>query len=299
MPKRPNTFIVGAPKSGTTSLFHYLKQHPLVFTTMPKEPHYFATDLPGSRFVKSEEAYQYLFRNARNHHQVLCEGSVLYLYSKEAIANIKRYNPEAKLIVMFRHPVDLIYSFHSELVYGREESEGDFAKAWQLSLQRKQGRMLPEFNREPRLLFYDEVAKHGEHLERLLMHFPKDQVHIIFFDEFKNHTEDAYRKLLAFLGLPFYPINLDPLNENKQYRHEGLANFVQRPPAFLLKPYLRTKKLLGIEHRYFGFREPILKANTIMAQRQELSTVLRQSIMEAYASDMKKLSVLTGHEWPM
>jgi hypothetical protein len=293
---RPNTFLVGAPKSGTTSLFHYMRQHPHIFVTTPKEPNYFATDLPGSRFVKTEQAYDYLFKDA-NDHQVRCEGSVLYLYSKEAIANIKRYNPDAKLIMMFRHPVDLVYSFHSELVYGREESEHHFEKAWKLVESRKQGQMIPPSNREPRLLFYDEIAKHGEHYERVLSQFPKEQIHLIFFEDFREHTEEAYKNVLAFLDLDFCPVNLDPVNENKQHRNEHIANFVQRPPAAILKPYLEIKKWLGLEHRYFGFREPILKANTITAERKDLSEELQERILESYRSDMQKLYTLTGHEW--
>jgi hypothetical protein len=293
----PNAFLVGAPKSGTTSLFHYLRQHPNIFATTPKEPNYFATDLPGSRFVKTEQAYHYLFKDAKDHHHVRCEGSVLYLYSKEAIANIKRYNPDAKLIMMFRHPVDLVYSFHSELVYGREESEADFAVAWQLIEVRKQGRMIPKTNREPKLLYYDDIAKHGEHYERVLSSFPEKQIHVIYFDDFKENTEGEYKKVLSFLGLPFHLVNLDPVNENKQHRNERIANFIQRPPSVLLKPYLRMKKLLGFEHRYFGFREPALKANTVVAQRESLPGELKERILESYQSDMQKLYSLTGRSF--
>ena len=121
-------------------MFHYLSQHPHIFTTHPKEPNYFATDLPGSRFVSSENAYHYLFKNALPHHKVLCEGSILYAYSKEAMANIQAFNPKAKLIIMLRHPVDLIYSFHSELLYGLEEEKENFEGAWNLIPLRKQGK---------------------------------------------------------------------------------------------------------------------------------------------------------------
>jgi hypothetical protein len=295
MTKQPNTFIVGAPKSGTTALFHYLSQHPLVFSTNPKEPHYFATDLPGSRFVTDLQTYGGLFKKARDHHQVLCEGSVLYLYSKEALTNIKAFNSSAKLIAMFRNPVDLIYSFHSELIYGREESEEDVEKAWHLTPLRKQGQAIPRLNREPKLLFYDEIAKYGEQLERLLSLFPETQVQVIFFDDFIQNTEAVYKKVLTFLGLPFHPVDLNPINENKQHRNPWIADFIQRPPSFLLNPYLKTKKLLGLQNTHLRLRQPFLQANTLTVKRKLLNVELQEKILQVYASDIEKLSKLTGH----
>ena len=61
---RPNFFIVGAPKCGTTALSEYLREHPNAFLCQPKEPHYFATDFPTHRYVTKEEAYLKLFREA-------------------------------------------------------------------------------------------------------------------------------------------------------------------------------------------------------------------------------------------
>jgi Sulfotransferase domain len=294
MTQQPNTFIIGAPKSGTTALFHYLSQHPQVFSTHPKEPRFFATDLPGSRFVTDLKHYTNLFKDAQPQHQVLCEGSVFYLYSQEALANIKSFNPGSRLIAMFRNPADLVYSFHSELLYGREESEPDFATAWGLSSLRKQGQSIPKHNREPKLLFYDDIAKHGHHLERLLGLFPEDQVLVIFFDDFAKNTEATYQQTLEFLGLPFHAVDLSPVNENKQHRNPRFADFIQRPPPFMLTPYLKAKKWLGLDGKYLNLRQPFLQANTVITKREKLSPELRQKILEAYEPDITKLARLTG-----
>ena len=76
MTARPNFFIVGAPKCGTTALSHYLRQHPRIFFSLPKEPHYFATDLPRYRMVTHEPAYLEYFRGAGPQHTAVGEGSV-------------------------------------------------------------------------------------------------------------------------------------------------------------------------------------------------------------------------------
>ena len=66
---KPNFFFVGAPKCGTTSIAYYLSQHPNIFISNPKEPHFFEEEIP--RGIKSLKAYESLFSNAKNHHKVV------------------------------------------------------------------------------------------------------------------------------------------------------------------------------------------------------------------------------------
>ena len=61
----PNLFIIGAPKSGTTSLYQYLKSHPNIFMCTPKEPHYFSDDINNISIVKTLNEYQALFHKRR------------------------------------------------------------------------------------------------------------------------------------------------------------------------------------------------------------------------------------------
>jgi hypothetical protein len=88
--KRPNFFIVGAPKCGTTSLSEYLRSHPNVFMSSPKEPHFFATDLypRNPEGIDSVAAYLQLFTDARDQHQVVGEASASYMFSDAAIPAI-------------------------------------------------------------------------------------------------------------------------------------------------------------------------------------------------------------------
>ncbi len=244
--KKPNFFIIGAPKCGTTALFQYLSEHPNVFACEPKEPHYFATDIPGMRTINTEKAYFDLFKDSTEKHLAIGDASVFYMYSKEAVSQIKELEPKAKLIVMLRNPVELVHSMHSQVVYSRDEHELDFEKAWDLIPLRKRGEALGKLTRDPKTLFYDEIGKLGEQLERVFSIFPKEQVMVIFFDDFKKDTAGIYKKTLDFLGLPFYQANLDPVNQNKKQRLQWLANFTERPPEILVKPYLQVKKMLGL-----------------------------------------------------
>ncbi|SRR6056297_999156 len=135
--KKPNFFIIGAPKCGTTSLYYYLKDHPDIFMAEPKEPHYFSTDFSDKfRKVLTREDYLNLFKEAKKY-KAVGEGSTEYLYSKEAVPNILKFNSEAKFIVMVRNPIELVISLHQELFVEMNENIEDVEKAWDLQEKRR------------------------------------------------------------------------------------------------------------------------------------------------------------------
>ena len=82
---KPNFFIIGAPKSGTTALYQYLSSHPNIYMCTPKEPHYFSNELNGVAFVKTLDEYQNLFKGKNKNHKIIGEASVWYLYSENAL----------------------------------------------------------------------------------------------------------------------------------------------------------------------------------------------------------------------
>jgi hypothetical protein len=113
----PNFFIVGAPKSGTTALHTYLGMHPEVFMG-PKEAHFFAPDVR----IEPLDSDKYFegFVGAEGK-ACIGEASVFYLYPEKAAAAIHEFNPNAKIIVMLRNPVDLLYSLHSQFQFDQLE----------------------------------------------------------------------------------------------------------------------------------------------------------------------------------
>src|SRR5258706_10449866 len=107
----PDFFIVGAPKCGTTAMNDYLGQHPDIYMA-PKELHYFGADLKIKDKI-SESAYLQYFKNAGNK-KILGEASVWYLFSGTAAKEIKNFSPDAKILIMLRNPVEVVYSLHSQ-----------------------------------------------------------------------------------------------------------------------------------------------------------------------------------------
>jgi hypothetical protein len=122
--RKPDFFIVGAPRSGTSSMMNYLEEHPDIFMARPPgdEPHFFGTDLSAPWSIADERSYLSLFDDAKDEIRA-GEKSVSYLYSKRAAVEIKEFQPSAKIIIMLRNPVDVIYSIHGLRFYlGHENS---------------------------------------------------------------------------------------------------------------------------------------------------------------------------------
>ena len=138
----PDFVIAGAPKCGTTALYEYLRDHPQVFMTTPKEPHYFAKDLYSPHYITEESKYLRLFDSAPKE-AVRGEASVHYMFSNCALDNLLHHNPEIKIFILLRNPVELFRSWHAQLVYNGEEDIQDLEAAWGAQAARAEGRNLP------------------------------------------------------------------------------------------------------------------------------------------------------------
>lgn len=290
---RPTFFIVGAPKSGTTALDSYLADHPLIHMARPKEPHYFATDLPRYRDVSTESDYVRLF-DTRGEKRIGGDASVFYLYSKEAIPLIKRFDAAAKLILMVRNPVDIVHSFHSQLLFGGDEEIKSFAEAWNATAARKSGERVPKHCRARELLYYDEIALLGSQLERVLAEFPREQVHVIFFEDFAAGTGQEYRKVLEFLRVPDDGRTDFPrVNANRRHRL-GITPLINRTAGWLRAPVGMIKRALAIEE--IGLIDRLRAWDRVYEDRQPMSAELKRSILSAYASDIALLARITNRD---
>jgi hypothetical protein len=284
---------VGAPKCGTTALSEYLRRHSNVFMSDPKEPHYFALDMPGYRAVWTEQEYLDLFRSAAARQRRVGEASVFYLYSRDAAIQVAAFAPEARIIVMLRNPVELVASLHSQLLYSRDEDVRDLRTAWRLRDSRKRGDGVPRHCRDGKVLWYDEVARMGEQLERWRRHFPAAQLKIIFFDDFTADAGRVFREVEAFLDIQDDSRDEFPrVNERKRHRLGAIADFTERPPVSLVRLAQASKKIIGIEH--LGILSAIRRLNKAYIPRVEIDGGLKREICEAYRDDVRKLSSLTG-----
>ena len=290
MAARPNFFIVGAPKCGTTALFEYLRPHPRIFMSPVKEPHYFATDMGAYPAIKTLAAYTALFAESTPEHLAVGEASVYYLRSSTAVLNIHDFNPEARIIAMFRNPVDMVYSLHAQLLYVAEETEADFETAWRLQAQRSRGFEVPSTCREPLLLQYGQVGQFGSQAKRVLSIFPPTQVKLILYDDFAANPGSVYAEVIEFLRIPHDGRTTFPrINESKRARLDWLRMFSRRPPPVLHAAVRGLKRAVG-EERISAIKKRIVALNTVRERRPPLNPKLRAELVAHFSEEVALLS---------
>lgn len=284
---KPNFFIVGAPKSGTSALYEYLRHHPNVFMPLRKEPNYFATDFPENcRGVRSLKEYLHMFKPAKEHHPAIGEASASYLSSKEAIRNIHTFDNKSRIIAMVRNPIDLSHSYHGQLCFSLDEDIEDFETAWRLQKRRKKGLDIPELCLNPDFLQYSEYAMLGRQIQRIVQYFPKKQVITIVFDDFKADTIGIYKSVLEFLEIPHDGRTVFPkINVRKTSRFKFISRIIKRPPSFLFPVRNALKKLLGRKSNLVARKissllsKPLKRKDLSMEFRRELASFFKEDVM--------------------
>jgi len=291
--RRPDFFIVGAPKSGTTALYENLRRHPEIFMPELKEPHFFGTDLKSPDFIRDERAYLSLFDGARGARRA-GEASVWYLYSERAAAEIKEFEPSARIIIMLRNPVEMIHSLHAQRLYSGNEELESFEAALEAEAERKKGLRLPPRAYPVEGLFYREVAKYSAQVRRYLSAFEREQVHVILFDDLRQSPPRVYREACEFLGVGARLPEQDAraINPNKRARSKTLRNLLRHPPPLVRAA---TKALMPLPLRE-RVRKGLKGLNTKYEQRRPMSAQCRERLRAELAPDVERLSELLGRD---
>jgi len=283
---KPNFFILGAPKCGTTSVAHWLNGHPEIFMSPEKEPHFFNTD--DKQLITTLDAYENLFQGACSRHRAVGEASVWYLSSAEAVPNILLYQPEARFIVMIRNPVEMAPALHAEMLLSGHENVDDFSTAWALQTERLHGRRLPALCWARRRLLYGEICSLGRQFQRLLSLAPGNRVLPVLLDDIVENPRREYLRVLDFLkvvddGRVQFPI----MNRARKPRWPRFAR--------MLFVFTELKGRTGIN---FNLRlsAKLHAANIVDASRPALSPEMRAALQVHFAADIALLERLLNRD---
>jgi hypothetical protein len=288
---RPDFFIVGAPKCGTTALHEYLRQHPQIFMPERKELHYFVRDFESPFFYRHEAEYLDLFRGADGRKRI-GESSVYYLFSKTAARDIKAFAPHARAIIMLRNPVDMMHSQHSQLLFNGNEDIGDFAAALAAWPDRARGHRVPPMAYNVAALDYKGTARFTEQVRRYFDVFGRERVYVILYDDFKADTAAAYRAALAFLDVDstFAP-TFEVVNPNKRTRSQAMRKALRQKPA----PLRLAARLLPAPLRR-SLKEGLERWNTVYEQRTPMDPDLRRTLTREFEGEVAALGELLGRD---
>jgi len=289
--KKPNFFIVGAPKSGTTAMWSYLAKHPDIFMSTLKEPHFFGSDLDWNRHAaglpKTKKEYLSLFGNA-GAVKVIGESSVLYLFSQTTAKEIKEFSPDAKILIMLRKPAEMIYSLHSHGLYTSSEDIKEIKEALGAEKERRQGKRIPAGCHCPQALYYKEIARYTEQIERYFNVFGRENVLVIIYVDFKKDNFKLYKDTLRFLGVDEnVEMEYEAVNINKKLRSPYFSRFLRSPKTRILRRILIPSKMI---RQNIG---AILDSfNTIVEERPPVPSKLKKELEEAFAQEVDSLRVL-------
>lgn len=250
----PNFLIVGAGKSGSTSLYHYINQHPDVFMPDNKEPNFLVADYQKKtnpncpsylddkrRMVFEYDKYCDLFKDAVGK-KAVGEATVTYLYKyQEAIPKIKEYlGADTKIIIILREPVSRTFSNYAYAVeLGYEKLS--FKEALGAEEKRLKDNWASIFAYQDQTAYYEQVKAYLEAF---------DSVHIVLMEELQSKPSEVMHGVFQFLNLD--PVDLDfarTYNPSGIPRFRWLHSFLnQSNPlksiiAKVLSPFISQKKL--------------------------------------------------------
>lgn len=304
-------FIVGAPRCGTSSLWHMFRQHPEVCFSTVKEPHFFSrfdlSALDDSALMDVvSRAYVERFFRARNDRSLLMEASPTYFYAPERMRTILRLWPDAKFIVALRDPLTMIPSLHSRLLITGDETVSDLKRAWGLIPERREGRRIPRSCIDARFLRYDEAARFATHLKNFLAVVGEHRCHVVLLDDLSSDPKRSYEEVCSFLDLRPWPETKFKIDRtNRSCRVKWLQRMLNRPPKSVQTwlasdQFLEREGVAREDNRLFktvvSVRKRILRWNEYPAARNPLDKAFKSEIASHYRREVEELSGLIGRD---
>ena len=296
-----NFLIIGAQKSGTTSLYHYLAEHPDIYMSPVKEPFFFSPFVEGERGVDPPipgaarflaahaqacthgwESYCRLFDGVR-HETAIGEATPVYLANPKSPERIKHRIPKARLIAILRHPADRAYSGFCHMLEAKLETTSDFAKALEDEPRRLAENWVDFWT-------YRRQGFYFEHLSRYLEVFDRRQMRIHLYDDLVADPEGLVRDVYTFLGVDesFVPDLSQRHNPTRLPKNRLLDSLMTRESATkrLAKRLLPAQLLKRVAGK---IRERNL-------EKPHLDPQLRAELIQFYRSDILRLQDLLNRD---
>jgi len=278
---KPNFLIVGAAKSGTTSLYHYLNQHSQVFMPEFKEPQFFVSKLVHNKVYKcieNEEDYFNLFASTESY-KCKGEASVFYLYYyEEAIKNILHYlGRDTKIIIILRNPVERAYSAYKHVVSGNPDLMMSFDEALKFEEVQQQcsNNTTPMADYKRMGLYYDSV--------RAYMNIFAN-VHVMLHNDLKDNPKEEVAKLFNFLDV--FPECVDVKkrhNTGRQaWKSKWMGNLVLKDNVF--KRFIKKAPFFEVVKKKM--------VNKTQVKFKPISPECQKILLSYYENDTNMLSSL-------
>jgi hypothetical protein len=282
----PDFYIVGAARAGTTSLWQYLNQHPLIF--MPsdvvyKEPAYFA-DLYG---IKSLEKYLSLFTEA-NPEQIIGEASTAYLAAPESPRRLYSATPHAKIIISLRNPSERAYSLYNWMAKEGYEWINTFELALMEETKREKADSFRNYNPENYYNYlYYQSGLYSDQIARYQELFAQENIHFINFDSFVKNPLKETQRVYRFLCVDsdFHPVIRV---------HNPSVSVYSARLQFAIRQLFQNRINLIPQVVRMPVMQFLLNLNSNSLPPKPIGKETRRLLDELYAADVRRTSEITG-----
>ena len=285
----PNFLIIGAPKAGTTALYHYLKEHPQIYMSPVKEPKFFAfegknIDFRGpddgkKDYVTDIEAYSTLFNHV-SQEVAIGEASPGYLHSSQAPKRIRHYIPDARLIAIVRDPVERAYSHFLSLVRQDLEPLTNFTQAMEAEEERIRNNWSPRWLYKQRGFYYSQLKQYFDLFDR-------SQIRVYLHEDFKTNSISVLQDIFRFLDVDdrFVPDTSEKHNATYIHKNKVLHRLLkeQNPLKSILKPLISSSLREGIKTNLTTLN---------IGKRPQIRPKVREQFIQEYREDILKLQEL-------
>ena len=286
-PRLPNFFIIGAAKSGSTSLYSQMRQHANVYMSPVKEPQFFSND---DLYRRGMDYYLNTFFSGSARFEVRGEATPHYLYYEKAAARLKAEIPEShqQFIVVLRNPIERAYSLYWNMV-----SEGHESLSFEDAIRAEKDRSLdPGITRLGSIRFqYVDSGKYARQLQTYFKYFDRKQIHIAFHDDLRENPQSVLDTISRFLGLEHPASKASHGDQNAAWRPRS-----QHLHRFLRQPNWLKRKLGGVvpERYKRTIADRLIQLNKREFEYPPMGNAIRRELRDVFRDDVLELQAITG-----
>jgi len=286
---KPNLFLIGAQKCGTTSISNLLNLNDQIFFIGGDvyEPEYFYTENNGGKKYKNIDEYLSIFPQADKNLKYIGEKSVIYLQSRCALNNIKSFSPNAKIIVCVRDPIDMMESLDFHM---KREGFIDSDYIHSLLKDPTYWKYITEKEKNVRLklhLDYFSTCNLGQQIENLFEIFARKNILILKFEDIQLDPEKTCQKLTEFLEVDFTDLDMPHKNQSAEPKFVVLRD--------ILKSFVALKSKFGI-HMNTGLLSYLERINRVPL-KIKWSAEIRHSVRIMLSDDIQKLNAIVDTDY--
>ena len=288
---RVNTLIIGAGRSGTTSLYAHMAAHEDVCFSYLKEVHYFSID---ELYGRGEKYYHAFFKNCTGA-RILASADTYLLMDYDAIPRIRDYNPEMKIIVILRDPVARAYSsYHYSVNYGHHKAYSTFLDSMEAEKDIENEQNIVTRNNLGH--FYGSL--YHKHLSKWTEQFPREQILLLETAELRGFPHLLLEKLAAFLNLTSFDDHVERENAAAIPRNKKLEKFLLDRDSFMRKMIRRlTPRFIKNLIMESGIVDKLHKVNRVESAVSPLSAEEAEKARLYFKDDMQNLKKDYGIEF--